>query len=432
MTALLQSRLLRASGSMLQRQTTMVDTLQAESIAITSAFLLLFFVCGVALLQSRLIKAAGRWQQHRASMIQPRNHTVLSRTNTTAAELYYLRHMRSCAAAAMGSKGRDSSPSTALQISGANFIGRLLQSILRRCYLTVILPLVSLLQIIAQMVLYYAKIAMKLIIMSSALLRDMLILCTPLELAACFHLVEAYMHRDLYTYHCESDHCRVSAVSAPSAQKIATIALALLILSLSIIDWHVPRCFRNHQLLCRILTAMSMQALRVELACTVIAFLLPTFGKRSQDQGSTSRKRSTPTRPATEQTPEIPAGAEATMHDPRNASILRCSDSAVEPDAATEHIGMAWLSTSDDVTLIAIFEHFANCYVAMPMVGTCKRIFTTWTRKRRQLALEKLTNLLSWLQERELSHCLLFQRNDGTVAIRNISLPLRDIESLVR
>ena len=279
MTALLQSRL-----------TTMVDTLQAESIAITSAFLLVFFVCVVALLQSKLIKAAGRWQQHRASMIQPRNHTVLSRTNTTAAELYYLRHMRSCAAAAMGNKGRDSSPSTTLQISGASFIGRLLQSILRRCYLTVILPLGRLLQSIAQMVLYYAKIAMKLIIMSSALQRDMLILCTPLELAACFHLVEAYMHRDLYTYHCESDHCRVSAVSAPSAQKIATIALALLILSLSIIDWHVPRCFRSHQLLCRILTAMAMQALRVELACTVIAFLLPTFGKKNAGPGKHFKK----------------------------------------------------------------------------------------------------------------------------------------------
>ena len=122
MTALLHGRLLRAIGSMLQSQTTMVDTLQAESIAITSAFLLLFFVCGVALLQSRLIKAEGRWQQHRASMIQPRNHTLLSRTNTTAAELYYLRHMLSCAAAAIGNKGRDSSPSTALQISGASFI----------------------------------------------------------------------------------------------------------------------------------------------------------------------------------------------------------------------------------------------------------------------------------------------------------------------
>ena len=312
MTALLQSTLLHAIGSMIQSQTTMVDTLQAESIAITSAFLLLFFVCGVALLQSRLIKAAGHWTQHGASAIQLNNSRNMSRTCTSAAELFYLRHTRSCAATACGNKGSGTSHSTPLQMSGADFIARLLQSILRRCYLTVILPLGRVLQSIAQMVLYYAKIAMKLIIMFSALLRDMLILCTPLELAACFHLVEAYMHRDLYTYHCESDHCRVSAVSAPSAQKIATIALALLILSLSIIDWHVPRCFRSHQLLCRILTAMSMQALRVELACTVIAFLLPTFGKRPQDQGSTSRKRSTPTRPATEQTPKIPAHAEAT------------------------------------------------------------------------------------------------------------------------
>ena len=46
----------------------------------------------------------------------------------------------------------------------------------------------------------------------------------------------------------------------------------------------------------------------------------------------------TPTRPATEQTPEIPADAEATMQDSGNASILRCSDFAVAPDAATEHI----------------------------------------------------------------------------------------------
>ena len=441
MTALLQSKLLRAIGSMLQSQTTMVDMLQAERIAITSAFLLLFFVCGVALLQSRLIKAAGRWQQHRASMIQPRNHTVLSRTNTTAAELYYLRHMRSCAAAAMGNKGRDSSPSSALQISGASFIGRLLQSILRRCFLTVILPLGRLLQSIAQMVVYYAKIAMKLIIMSSALQRDMLILCTPLELAACFHLVEAYMHRDLYSYHCDSDSCRVSAVSAPSAQKIATIALALLIISLSIIDWHVPRCFRSHQLLCRILTAMSMQALRVELACTVIAFLLPTFGKRSQDQGNTSRKRSTPTRPATEQTPEIPADAEATMQDPGNASILRCSDSAVEPDAATEHIGMAWLSTIDDVTLISIFEHFANCYVSMPIVGTCRRIFITWTRKRRQLALEELTRLQSWLDEEEIRAVRRFAwsgvwrgltLDGGNVPNHVVSNALCEIRDLIR
>ena len=64
--------------------------------------------------------------------------------------------------------------------------------------------------------------------------------------------------------------------------------------------------------------------------------------------------------------------------------------------------GMAWLSTIDDVTLISIFEHFANCYVSMPIVGTCRRIFITWTRKRRQIALGELARLQSWLDEEEL------------------------------
>ena len=68
------------------------------------------------------------------------------------------------------------------------------------------------------------------------MLRDMLTWFTPLELAACLHLANAYMHRDLYTYCYESTHGQVRAVSAPSAQDIATIALALLVLSLSIID----------------------------------------------------------------------------------------------------------------------------------------------------------------------------------------------------
>ena len=162
--------------------------------------------------------------------------------------------------------------------------------------------------------------------------------------------------------------------------------------------------------------------------------------KRLQNQGRISRKRSTPTRPATEQTrqiptcacstptrlateqtPKIPAHAGATMHDPGNASLLRCSD------PATEHIGIAWLSASDDVTLTAIFEHFADCYVAMPMVGTCKHIFITWTRKRRQIALEELTKLRCWFYKRELQR--------PTMTPREISVPistLNRIEALIR
>ena len=130
---------------------------------------------------------------------------------------------------------------------------------------------------------------------------------------------------------------------------------------------------------------------------------IDSMTKRPLDQKSRVRKRSSLKRPATKQTPEIPTSARATMHDSRNASILRCSDSAVEPDTATEHISLARLSTSDDVTLIAIFQHFANCYVAMPMVGTCKRIFTTWTRTRRQLALKELTKLRCWFYKQDIS-----------------------------
>ena len=76
---------------------------------------------------------------------------------------------------------------------------------------------------------------------------------------------------------------------------------------------------------------------------------------------------------------------------------------ATQPSAELlQSIIMATLSTVDDVTLIAIFYHFANCYVSMPIVGTCRRIFITWTRKRRQIALGELARLQSWLDEEEL------------------------------
>ena len=67
----------------------------------------------------------------------------------------------------------------------------------------------------------------------------------------------------------------------------------------------------------------SPQGLRMDLARTAMAFLLPAFGKRPQYQEGTSRKRTTPTRPATEQTPGTPAATDYI---------------APERDAATEHI----------------------------------------------------------------------------------------------
>ena len=60
--AMLQSR--RATASMLQSQTTTFAMLQADGYAIASELLLLFLVHVAAMLQSRLIKAAGHWQQY--------------------------------------------------------------------------------------------------------------------------------------------------------------------------------------------------------------------------------------------------------------------------------------------------------------------------------------------------------------------------------
>ena len=74
------------------------------------------------------------------------------------------------------------------------------------------------------------------------------------------------------------------------------------------------------------------------LVCTAMAFLLSTFGKRPNDQGDASRKRTTASRSATQQTPETLADAEATMQDLGNVQLLRHSGSAAEPDVATEHI----------------------------------------------------------------------------------------------
>ena len=260
----------------------------------------------------------------------------------------------------MGNKGGSPSQSTALQISGESLIGRSLQSIWRHCYLTVFLPLDRLIQSISQMVRYRAKIAMKLIMASFAMLQDMLTWCTPLELAACLHLAEAYMHRDVHTYHCEFNHCLVSAATAPSTHKIAAIALTLLTLILAIIDWHVPRWVPGQQMLCRILTAMSMQALRMDLACTAMAFLMPTFGKRPQEEGDNARKRSATSSPATERTPGTAADTQVTVPSSQSSPPMQPSSSVVESCAATEHTTAQAEITTSMKAIVAEWSTLSN------------------------------------------------------------------------
>ena len=163
---------------------------------------------------------------------------------------------------------------------------------------------------------------------------------TPLELAACAHVTNVCMHWNLFTYFCESKHCLISALIQLTAQEIATTALAFVILSLSAIDWHVPRWLPRHQLLCQILTAMCMQTLRMDCAYTTIAFLLPTFGKRSREEGDAASKRTVSMTPATEQTLGTPIDTKATMQNRHNSPPMQASSSAAESDVASEHIAV--------------------------------------------------------------------------------------------
>ena len=122
-------------SAMLTMLATSADVLFDKGCAVALLFILVYGVAllqsrlRVALLQSRLIKAAGRWTQHSASAMQLNNSKNISRTCTSAAELFYLRHTRSCAATACGNKGGGTSHSFPLQMSGDDFIARLLQSI---------------------------------------------------------------------------------------------------------------------------------------------------------------------------------------------------------------------------------------------------------------------------------------------------------------
>ena len=73
----------------------------------------------------------------------------------------------------------------------------------------------------------------------------------------------------------------IAVVDGGEAKHIQQIVNAATILFLALCDWHVPRVFPYHNLICRFLSAFCMQALfpySTTLSC--LAILKPTFGKR--------------------------------------------------------------------------------------------------------------------------------------------------------
>ena len=145
-----------------------------------------------------------------------------------------------------------------------------------------------------------------------ALLQSMLELkLSPLELAACFHIVGA------------SELAPCFFVRGGGTSEHATLLLSTLCLMLVMMNWHVPRSMGCHMFLCRSLSAMCMQCFRADYACIAMAFLFPTFGKRPAEQVTEGcSERDAATSSATERTPR------ATTAETADPTLL-CSASSV-------------------------------------------------------------------------------------------------------
>ena len=173
------------------------------------------------------------------------------RCNTSAAELFYLRHLRTCAATAYGSnKTGHAGHGNVLGTSWLSFLGleaawnALLQSMLVLC---LFVQLVSRCVLwICDYILRCAKVAVAYLWRAVvALLQSMLGLkFSPLELAACFHIIDA------------SERATVFFTFQGGGPEPARLLLSVLCLMLAMMSWHVPRCIGCHMLLCRTLYAM--------------------------------------------------------------------------------------------------------------------------------------------------------------------------------
>ena len=196
-----------------------------------------------------------RWQQYRAPMAAIER---LPRTHTTVAELFYLHHLRSCAATAHGSNSTGhAGHGQLLGQSWLAFLGleaawkALLQSmqVLRLCDYLLKGCLTTMWDNIRRCAGSTAAYLWRGIVVLLQRIRYLKI--SPLELAACFHMIDAS-----------------TQVSYPGdGPEPATSLLALLCLTLAMASWHVPRFIACHMLLCRSLSALCMQCFYAHYAC---------------------------------------------------------------------------------------------------------------------------------------------------------------------
>ena len=191
-----------------------------------------------------------------------------STTFVMASELFYLRHLRSCASTAAGKHHTASGATPSFGISCVRVLMNVVMTVLK----LVLAPVIFVMRALRSMLLLLVQITLwrgpgvwrefqylrKLVLQSTL---------SPLEIGACIVVVDA---------------------SEPECQGVQT-ALAVFILGMC--DWHVPLIVPHHYTVCRLLSASCMQAFALFSATLICwTFADPTFGKRAQISASSASR----------------------------------------------------------------------------------------------------------------------------------------------
>ena len=264
------------------------------------------WIVKVGVLQSlaAVFSAAGafhcqRCNAHAQTLIVP------ARVRTSAAGLNYLRHVRSCAAAAVGNKRRHSCQHAVRGLSGLTLLQSMLSEILDVLLGNLCSWAIYLRAAWQPLLRIWVAIQRKLWIMTYALLQSMqylfhlslklISMLSPLVLASCVYIVDGIM----------SSQGTLRGLELPSCVYVVdhwSLGIAALSLVLPCVDWHVPCFVKHHDWICRVLSAASMHCLYADQRSVMIAVLWPTFGKRPRDHCGDIAQQATRTHPATERT----------------------------------------------------------------------------------------------------------------------------------
>ena len=166
----------------------------------------------------------------------------------STASLFYLHHLRSRAAHASGNKHTSSPPACYATELSRDFCAGfkpVLQSWLRMCC--------------SGLALFILKVTVCLQTAAKTLVKAVVQdLPSPLVLISLFYIVDS--------------------VFVTEFDEDAKLVLAITIIFLACMDWHVPEIVPLHFFVCRILSAMAMFSLCPQALLVSAAFLDPTFG----------------------------------------------------------------------------------------------------------------------------------------------------------